>query len=101
MSKGSKTAFWLMIVLAIAQFLHAAAQPHIIEIHAMTFIKLLSFRFDDSSPDFPYFIDFCKAISSQWDGEMVFAALLFLLAVIWRIWETWTNRSSKKNPNSN
>jgi hypothetical protein len=78
------------------QFLHALAQPQIVEIHAISFLKQLSFRFDDRSPDFPHFIDFCKKISGQWDGEMVFAALLFLLALDWRILETLSARRSRK-----
>jgi hypothetical protein len=87
-----------MVALSLLQFLHALAQPHIVEIHYFKLRDQIDPSFGDSSKYFPAVLNFLREVSDQWNGEKIFAALLFLLAVAWRVLET---RSPKQPRISN
>jgi hypothetical protein len=74
--------------------LHALAQPHIVEIHYFKLRDQIDPSFGDGSKYFPEVLNFLREVSGQWDGEKIFAGLLFLVAMIWLVLEI---RASKRS----
>jgi hypothetical protein len=101
MKGGKRIVFWLMVMLASLQFLHAMMQPHIIELRALKLRDQIDPNFGDQSPYFSSVLGFMRKVSEQWDAEKIFAALILILAITWRFLENSAREQPKTIPPSN